>query len=481
MIKRIIALGGALLMVLAVFTGCTKDELAFYNLSKEISQIKAYEATQKTVLSIELAEALIEDETTEIAADILKDITVEATYKSDNVNMEMEVDIDLTLQGEKLALGTFIVKDAIMYCPTAGMKALVEKYGEAEDMQEFLDTIGDADYITLDFNQDLGMSGMEALFEDYPGLMADTYLAMDKLIQEGFKDLSLGENVIRKTGGGYTFTLKDKEVGPMLLNLAEYSLENLEEIEESVLEFYNSDFAKMYVDAMNIPSMGHDEFIAALQMGFEELKDPAKKEELVQGLKSLETMMPVLDEAIEGSYVEYGIEKKSNGNYASEIDMAFHLTLEGEKQLAFAFQDTTVMKPVSGVKIEAPVGKTIGIGELLPETATMMIFVGTEEYFLTSGNLLQPEMEQGDMPLVISEDRVYLPLRQIGEAFGEDVRWDSEKKAAIVTTEDGIDHAFTGLAENGRAYVKIRDFEALGYELDWNGGAKIVTMIKKAA
>lgn len=68
---------------------------------------------------------------------------------------------------------------------------------------------------------------------------------------------------------------------------------------------------------------------------------------------------------------------------------------------------------------------------------------------------------------IIKDDRVYLPLRQICEFFGENVVWDSiQSKAFIVRGNDKID--MTGFISDGRTFIKIRDFEKLGYEVSYS-------------
>ena len=80
------------------------------------------------------------------------------------------------------------------------------------------------------------------------------------------------------------------------------------------------------------------------------------------------------------------------------------------------------------------------------------------------------------------DDRIYLPLRQICEDCGFTVSWDDEQKKAYVTATlwDYYDSTTTanipmttitadmsGTIVNDRTYVKIRDFEKLGFAIDY--------------
>ncbi len=82
-------------------------------------------------------------------------------------------------------------------------------------------------------------------------------------------------------------------------------------------------------------------------------------------------------------------------------------------------------------------------------------------------------------PYTIIEGRIYLPLRYISESFGEEVDWDNEnKKAYIVRGEEKID--MKGVLVDSSTMIKIRDFEKLGYKIDYvqyNG--KFIAIITK--
>lgn len=67
---------------------------------------------------------------------------------------------------------------------------------------------------------------------------------------------------------------------------------------------------------------------------------------------------------------------------------------------------------------------------------------------------------------LIIESRLYVPLRSITETLGEKVTWDQNaKKAYIVRGDDQID--MTGILKDSRTYIKVRDFEKLGYKVDY--------------
>ncbi|MDD4089812.1 MAG: copper amine oxidase N-terminal domain-containing protein, partial [Tissierellia bacterium] len=82
-------------------------------------------------------------------------------------------------------------------------------------------------------------------------------------------------------------------------------------------------------------------------------------------------------------------------------------------------------------------------------------------------------------PYTIIEGRIYLPLRYISESFGEEVDWDNvNKKAYVIRGEQKID--MTGVLVDSKTMVKIRDFDKLGYKIDYvNVDGKSIAIIIK--
>lgn len=82
----------------------------------------------------------------------------------------------------------------------------------------------------------------------------------------------------------------------------------------------------------------------------------------------------------------------------------------------------------------------------------------------------------------VNENSSYLPLRFISEALGEKVEWNQkEQKAYILQGDKKV--AMTGRVVNNRTYVKVRDFEKLGYRVNYQhrpvDGTQSVIIIEK--
>jgi len=73
---------------------------------------------------------------------------------------------------------------------------------------------------------------------------------------------------------------------------------------------------------------------------------------------------------------------------------------------------------------------------------------------------------------------LYVPLRRMADWLGEEVVWDSEeRKAYVVRGGDRIE--MDGKVIHGATYVMVREFEKLGYTVEYNleeWGSHIVTI-----
>ena len=68
--------------------------------------------------------------------------------------------------------------------------------------------------------------------------------------------------------------------------------------------------------------------------------------------------------------------------------------------------------------------------------------------------------------VVVEEGRAYVPLRLIAEKLGEEVGWENATKTPYVM-KDGQRIDMKGLLQGSTAYVGVRDFEKLGYTVDY--------------
>jgi hypothetical protein len=90
-------------------------------------------------------------------------------------------------------------------------------------------------------------------------------------------------------------------------------------------------------------------------------------------------------------------------------------------------------------------------------------------------------------PYISADNRTMLPIRLIAEAFGAKVDWDAASRTAVITQNNNtlrivIDQPLpsdmgTAVIRNDRTFVPIRYIsEAFGAKVDWDAQAQAVTI-----
>lgn len=103
----------------------------------------------------------------------------------------------------------------------------------------------------------------------------------------------------------------------------------------------------------------------------------------------------------------------------------------------------------------------------------MTVNIDTGNYSSSNGLF----SNSGRLSVEMVDGRTYLPLRMVGESLGETVDWDQATHQAYVL-QNGQRINMTGIIVNSRTYIKMRDFEQLGFSVEWNEHTRSVTVSK---
>lgn len=119
-----------------------------------------------------------------------------------------------------------------------------------------------------------------------------------------------------------------------------------------------------------------------------------------------------------------------------------------------------------------------------PQVSALSIiwdYYDTNAQFNTATLLVNPGTKYTTTEVInftIKNDYTYLPLRLLLEKFGETVSWDDvNKQAYVIRDKDFI--PITGELIDSRTFVKIRDFEKLGYTFIYEESENVKTVKMK--
>lgn len=379
--------------------------------------------------------------------------------------------------------------------------------GKVNDFKEELNLItSGANYATIDLSKEQANVSLE-----------ESYKLIDsskKLFEESFKDFDLKN--LKLEDNEVVYKADKTQLMEESKNLATFLEANKDKVAKGIVDYYNEnkayfEKAKMgaSIDATRNAVLGtaaigdfemldeedggkpesiEEQVKEAINNTIEKLKTPETDMEDFE-TADLEVRMSKKDDTIsttigfkskrkakeDNPFVTFNsleIESKSTQRKEPTLQLEdfkgknYNVSLEEGKEPKILARIT----PESTEKAEK--GDKVIMRYIIGEDDTMNLFVLDKNE--TKGSY-QVDYE-------VNENSSYLPLRFISEALGEKVEWNQkEQKAYILQGDKKV--AMTGRVVNNRTYVKVRDFEKLGYRVNYqhrpvDGTQSVITIEK---
>lgn len=379
--------------------------------------------------------------------------------------------------------------------------------GKVNDFKEELNLItSGANYATIDLSKEQANVSLE-----------ESYKLIDsskKLFEESFKDFDLKN--LKLEDNEVVYKADKTQLMKESKNLATFLEANKDKVAKGIVDYYNEnkayfEKAKMgaSIDATRNAVLGtaaigdfemldeedggkpesiEEQVKEAINNTIEKLKTPETDMEDFE-TADLEVRMSKKDDTIsttigfkskrkakeDNPFVTFNsleIESKSTQRKEPTLQLEdfkgknYNVSLEEGKEPKILARIT----PESTEKAEK--GDKVIMRYIIGEDDTMNLFVLDKNE--TKGSY-QVDYE-------VNENSSYLPLRFISEALGEKVEWNQkEQKAYILQGDKKV--AMTGRVVNNRTYVKVRDFEKLGYRVNYqhrpvDGTQSVITIEK---
>ncbi len=485
------------LLLLLVFSfslvaamGCSQEEKEFLQLINAVNNLNTAEGSGEMSFSFNLPSSVT---STASDADALvfnllqKGITIQYTSKQDVEKNMLDcsfVYVDKAT-GKTQELIKILSKDNVLYLKIDELvqfaASLNPQLGE-----EYKEIFGDTEYLSLTKDEYLQMLNLNNS-ANTPG----NDISMNMLRNNNFVDTRANRvlqnfmlglttvyenyqpNLVTKDANGYTLTMNGTQLINTLPGFLMYSLENSEAlstyITASIDKLTNEDLA-----ALGLTSAQKEQGKASIQ-SFSSLLE-LNKEASLQQIDLMQTELKNNQEQLkgfDGFSMKYTIKEKGADTYNLNADMEMNLEESGDK-IGFSMNSQSTITAISSFDITVPTAKVMSFTELQKLiTKTMNISVDQKTSTYTDRN--GEKQEQLDAQII--DNYTYLPLRQIATTFDEKVDWDAtQNKAYVMRGISKID--MTGTIINERTYIKIRDFNKLGYQIDWDELTRTVKIAK---
>ena len=294
---------------------------------------------------------------------------------------------------------------------------------------------------------------------------------LDGLVNDVYNDYS--SSLITQSGNKYTMTLRGGDLVDVGKSLAVYTINHIDQLDKTLRDFLNG---LTPAEATQL-GLTPDTRLMALQsldqMVMEVKRDgPSAIQEIENlGAASEAEILRVLNDS---EYVS-SVEKTGANTYRLNSRLYLNISdpANPRDRLVTTFAAEQTITTGGTVQVSAPVG-AISLRELqgrMPRTMTVNIDTGN---YSSSNGLFS---NSGRLSVEMVDGRTYLPLRMVGESLGETVDWDQATHQAYVL-QNGQRINMTGIIVNSRTYIKMRDFEQLGFSVEWNEYTRSVTVSK---
>ena len=471
--KKVLVVLLVLLLCLTALTGCSKDEVAFYDLTKDISQMQTYTGSGEMTMGLDLsflsamsAESLTVEEKAVLEA--LKNIKITYSVKGDVTKTLSEIDLALTYSGKTYDLGKiYMDSDCNFYFNSEKTLAFVAPFISDADLQKATKLFGDGKWLKIDLLAEMGddfdMVSLNQWSQDY---LKAALNSGDKFVNEVAKDYSTG--LVKRTGSGYEFVLTDENALPFIKAFAEFAVNNIDAIGAWYKELFADPAMQSYLQMIGIPDMSIDDLNAAIDEVVAMVK--ADKENTLAQLAILDG-----EEAqkflamIDGSKIRYFV-GKSGSSFNSEYEMIIKVQEGSLNYFAMNMLVKENYTPSASVSINIPTEDVVDLGQVIEDNAESQVaFIHSadcEQYIykksvdLFGGMTL--ESNSGEINIKMINDRAYLPLRLTCELLGATVDWDQATQKASIKT-DKFSGKVEGKVINNLTYIPIRQFENYGY------------------
>lgn len=474
--SKILALVLVPVLMIALLTGCTPAELGLYDLQKEMSNLNLYETKGEANIKLEQLPKELKDELGETDFAMLEMLLKYSTLSYDmRINVEeefMEGNFYLInkLSTNKEKLVSYMIKGDDLYLEMDDLKRILGNFKENEAIQEFLTAVGDAKYLHINSKEDLEtpLYG-DGQIEKQRDL---SIRLLDGLVYEVYNDFELG--MIDQDGDTYTIKVDADSITNFLKPFLMYSLENSNRLGVFSKDFISSLDSEELAMLQLSPEM-QTEAVAGIDEVLTNVN--ANKEEMKAEIAKMDAFMnPMIKDTLGDSKIETKITKKAEDTYSTESEIKINIKdpLDSAESFNMSITEKATSTVIKPFKYELPTEGVMSY-EALARKLPSKMEVSLEGDFYTLSNGLEVDFDEMETHLI--DNRAYLPLRQVAEAFHETVVWDGSTENAYIESGDKRIE-IKGTVIDDLTYVQIRDFEKADYSVKYNAKLNMV-IIKK--
>ncbi len=479
--KRWLALLLVLLMGISLISGCSPAEKSYYSLMSEANTQPVFEDIGSyTVDLAALPSSMFTGQdalSAQTLSNVLGQMRIEYMGRVDMRQQVFQYNCVILDNQTRSQEGTFSIayKNGVMYIKIDQLMSLIKDFCTPAERDNLDRIFAGVEWVSLGDREMNGLSpGSQAgissqLLHNSSGQQFLFKKLFDGLVNDVYSDYSTG--LVTQSGNKYTMTLRGSDFMDVFKSGAVYTINNIDKLSLSLKSFLNG------LTPAEVAQLGltYDARLEAMQSLDEMVLEV--KQDSRNAIREIETMSTgsetELLKIINDSEIESSIEKSGNSTY--KVNTRVHLNISDPAKpwdrLVCTFTAEQVITTGGKVQVMAPAG-AVTLTELrgrIPHQMTVNVDTGN---YSSSNGLFS---NSGRLSVQMVDGRTYLPLRMVGESLGETVGWDQAAHQAYVL-QNGQRINMTGIIVDSRTYIKMRDFEKLGFAVGWNDNTRTVTV-----
>lgn len=448
-----------LVMAVTVLAGCSAAGNGYFDTAKEISNLGQYAFDGKVEVKLNFNDMIDQSQMTEdelAALDMLQKLSIAYEGQYDAKESAYYMDMDLGMGEYTIPMKCYMTSDTMLIDANSFVETLKAMGADQAEIDATKAAIGSVKWIdVLDME---GVMGNLLNNKDIFSMSTAIYDVLAYFKDNSFKNYDPG-CFSGNSSQGYTLTINDNNFKTVFNSLVQYSKDNYDAIKADINKQKNN------IDNSIFAMIGIDS--SYLQQTLDSIKNN-------NDANNLNAIADEITAMFKGTNLTSTIKKVGNGKY-TEVDkgvIVINDLTDENTSLSLTINSTMNCDANKDVNINVP---TTDISTLDKIAAGLKPSVIEGTFYMNDNQIHLTKTYDASMfntydivesQAILRNNFNYFPMRQIAEMFGENVVWD-KATGEIYVSRDGKKIDMSGFIKDNRTYVKLRDFEKLGYQIDY--------------
>lgn len=432
-----------LVFATVLLTGCSSAGVGYMGLSQDINAFEEYAISGDVALNVSVSGF---GETTD------SPMKIKYTGECESIG-KYHINADVTVDGNRIPMEIYMDGEKALIDKEAVLKMAAQNIEDEDTVKNFEAELADIKWLDVMDIEAVGANYMD--IETLTVLQENAFAIVEYFAYNSFDKFN-PDIFSGSSSKGYTLKINDY---------------NIPTVTQSFITYIRDNYSAVKSDVAYICGLFTDE-LQAMNLDTAAVLDVLSLFENIDNVTVKDTSEQVAA-ALKGTNISSTVKKSSNV-YTQAVSgkLVINDFLGENTKVTVDITSNTKYNINVNVNIVMPTKGVSGLSDIAAKQTPYAIdgtfFMNDELMYLTKSYdiYLFDTYEEIEVKAILKDNYNYFPMRQISEMFGETVIWD-KATGEIYVLRDGEKIDMSGFVQNYRTYVKLRDFEKLGYKIDY--------------